>query len=421
VVASNEHRFLVAESLAEIGREADILLEPMPKNSCPAIVAACCQAVTRDPEAVVIVLAADHNVDDVNGFITSVEAAYPMCRDEAKLATFGIKPDHPAVGYGYILPEKSEENIDARAVVRFVEKPDLETAKQYVADGYLWNSGNFMFRAQVFLDEVKQYAPDILASVSEAFSKRNRDLDFIRLDEKTFEGSPSVSVDYAVMERTDRAVVVAARHDWSDIGTWQSVWQHLQKAEGENALVGDAEIVNGKGNLVHSVDRLTTLVDVDDLMVISTSDALLVGKRESSEKIKLLVEKLELKGRSEATSSRKIYRPWGAFDVIDVGENYKVKRIEVKPNGVLSLQRHKHRAEHWVVVKGVTEVRIGDETKTLLPNQSVYIPTGEVHRLSNPADETAVLIEVQTGDYLGEDDIERLEDAYNRKAHHPEN
>ena len=271
-----------------------------------------------------------------------------------------------------------------------------------------------MFRAKILLEEARHLAPEVLTFVTAAHRNRKADLDFLRLDEDAFRSASSISLDYAIMEKTDRAVVVPARHDWSDIGSWQSVWKSLPKTAQGNVLLGDAKVVEGRGNIVHSGDRLTTLVGIDESIVVTTADAVLVASMDRAEEIRELVSSLELTNRSEATGSRQVYRPWGNYDVIDVGQNYKVKRLEIKPGGVLSLQKHSHRAEHWIVVEGRPEITIGDAVTNYEANQSVYIPKDTVHRLANHGEEVAVLIEVQTGDYLGEDDITRIEDQYNR-------
>ncbi|MGI9350412.1 MAG: mannose-1-phosphate guanylyltransferase/mannose-6-phosphate isomerase [Rhizobiaceae bacterium] len=415
VVAADDHRFLVAENLNELGCEADILLEPFPRNSCAAILAGCLQAEDRDPDAVVAVLSADHLISDISGFLEAMKVA-KIAAEDNRLVTFGIVPDHGATGYGYILPSDEEIEPGCFPVTQFVEKPDYETANTYISEGYLWNSGNFMFLAKTLLEEARLMVPELVDSVTLAYRGRKTDLDFMRLDKDAFRSAKPISIDYAIMERTDRAVVVPANHDWSDIGSWQSVWNSFPKTADGNVLLGDAKIVNGQGNLVHSGERLTTLVGVNDLIVVSTVDAVLVASMDRAEEIKGVVWDLENANRSEATGSRKVYRPWGSYDVIDSGEKHKVKRLEIKPGGVLSLQMHDHRAEHWIVVEGNPEITIGNTVTTYDPNQSVFIPKNTMHRLANHGTDVAVLIEVQTGDYLGEDDIIRFEDQYNRSS-----
>ena len=415
IIGANDHRFLIAEDLNTLAIEADIILEPMQRNSCAAIVAGCLQALERDENAIVLVLAADHAINDQTGFEQTVQNAIQAAQ-QGHLITFGIKPDYPATGYGYILPSETMLAEGGNQVLSFVEKPDEALALQYMEEGYLWNSGNFMFRADCFLEEAGRHVPEVVEAVTKAHLKKKADLDFLRLDEKSFEASPSISVDYAIMEKTDKAVVFAASHDWSDIGTWNSVWRNLPKDEADNVMLGDVIVKDGSNNLVHSRDRLTTLLGVDDTIVVATRDVVFVGSQSESEAIKELVEKLKSEGRDEADTALQVYRPWGNYEQLDYGDGYQVKRIVIKPAGVLSLQKHKHRAEHWVVVQGTPEITIDDKVQTLKPNQSIYIPLGSVHRLANRTAEPVVIIEVQTGDYLGEDDIIRLEDDYNRNS-----
>lgn len=413
VIGANDHRFLIAEDLTQLNVQADILLEPIPRNSCAAVVAGCLQAMERDKESIVLVLAADHAIKNEAGFKASIASALDAA-SQGYLITFGIKPDYPSTGYGYILPSNDHIIAGGNKVEQFVEKPDEALAKQYVDEGYFWNSGNFMFRADIFLREAKLLVPEIVDAVSKAHRKKRGDLDFLRLDQAAFTSSPSISVDYAIMEKTDKAAVFSAEHDWSDIGTWNSVWRNLPKDTADNAFLGDVIIQGGKNNLVHSRGRLTTLVGVDDTIVVVTRDAVLVGDQSQSEQIKGLVTSLKKAGRDEAGMALQVYRPWGNYEQLDKGEGYQVKRIVIKPGGVLSLQKHQYRSEHWVVVQGRPEITIDKDVQTLEPNQSIYIPLGSLHRLANRTDEPVVIIEVQTGNYLGEDDIVRLEDDYNR-------
>lgn len=414
IIGANDHRFLIAEDLAQLDIKADILLEPMPRNSCAAIIVGCLQALERDKNSIVLVLAADHAIKDEAGFNETVSKAVDAA-NQGHLITFGVAPDYPSTGYGYILPNKDNLIAGGYSVSRFVEKPDEALAQQYMQEGYYWNSGNFLFKADAFLEEAKRFVPEIVDAVSKAHAQKKTDLDFLRLDETAFCESPSISVDYAIMEKTEKAVVFPATHDWSDIGTWNSVWRNLPKDEAENASLGDVIIKGGKNNLVHSRNKLTTLVGVDNTIVVVTRDVVLVGDQSQSELIKELVTDLREKERDEADIALQVYRPWGNYEQLDKGEGYQVKRIVIKPEGVLSLQKHKFRAEHWVVVQGRPEVTINDDVQTLEPNQSIYIPLGSVHRLANRGVEPVVLIEVQTGEYLGEDDIIRLEDEYNRE------
>ena len=412
-VCAESHRFLIAEDLRNIGVDADILLEPARRNSCAAITAGCLTALKRDADAAVLVLAADHQIPDLEAFSNAVAAASKDA-GAGHLVTFGIKPTKPATGYGYILPGLRIGDENCFNIEQFVEKPDYETAEQYLQNGYLWNSGNFLFTAQAFIDEMKLLAPEILDAVSKAHAMATTDLDFLRLEKMSFERSPSISVDYAIMERTDKAAVFPVDYSWSDVGSWDAVWEVSDKDSNGNVVIGDAKIIGGRNNLVHSADKLTTLVGVSDVAVVSTTDAVLVTARSEAENVKQLVTSLQDNGRVEANEALKIFRPWGNYERLDMDDRYQVKRIVVAPGGVLSLQKHRHRAEHWVVVSGNPEVTINDSIETLEPNQSVYVPLGAVHRLANHGKEPVVLIEVQTGDYLGEDDIIRLEDVYNR-------
>ena len=411
VVASNDHRFLIAEDIHETGIEADILLEPVPRNSCAAIAVACLQAMSRDEEAVVLVLASDHLIEDRDAFAASVEQAIEDAV-AGYLVTFGIKPAGPATGYGYISP--GEKLKACNRVQKFREKPDATTAEKLVKQGYLWNSGNFLFSAKRFLEELQRTEPAVLASARTAFDKRSSDLDFLRLDEESFASAKSISVDHAVLEKTDRAAVLPVDYGWSDIGNWDAVTPLMSVDQNQNATQGDTVFFDSNTNVVHSEDRLSALVGVDNLVVVSTRDAVLIANRNRAEDVKSLVDQLREAGRTEADEGVQVFRPWGNYTQLDHGENYQVKRIQVNQGGILSLQKHQYRSEHWVVVSGEAHVEIDGESRILKPNESAYIPCGAVHRLINREEEPLVLIEVQTGSYLGEDDIIRLEDIYNR-------
>ncbi|MFC3205345.1 mannose-1-phosphate guanylyltransferase/mannose-6-phosphate isomerase [Aquamicrobium soli] len=412
VVGANGHSFLLAEDLLAVGLGADILLEPKACNSCAAIAAGCLETLKRSRDAVVLVLAADHHIPDTNAFANAV--AEGLADAEAgRLVTFGVRPDRPATSYGYILP--GEPLTKAAAVRRFVEKPDLDQAERYLAEGYLWNSGNFLFRATTFLEELERLQPDILAAVTVALETATSDLDFKRLGD-AFAQAPSISVDYAVMERTDLAAVLPVDYRWSDVGSWDAVSQIVKSDAHGNTVIGDATILEGSDNVVHSQDRLTTLIGVNDMIVVSTRDCLLVAPKPRAEDVKPLVARLQTEARIEAVEGLQLFRPWGNYERLDMGEGYQVKRIVVKPDGILSLQKHCHRAEHWVVVQGRAEVTIDGNIRDLMLGQSVYVPLGTVHRLANHGSEPVILIEVQTGGYLGEDDIIRLEDVYNRES-----
>ncbi|WP_421693813.1 mannose-1-phosphate guanylyltransferase/mannose-6-phosphate isomerase [Aestuariivirga sp.] len=414
IVGADAHRFLLAQDLRDIGVEADILLEPVARNTCAAIAVGCLQALERDPGAVVLVLAADHFIPDTAAFVAAVE----KCAWDAELGflvTFGIKPQRPATGYGYIAPGKAEYG-HAVEVESFIEKPDLASAARYVEQGFLWNSGNFLFQASSFLTELETLAPEIHAAARESYRRASRDLQFLRLDRDSYARSPSLSVDYAVMEKTRRAAVLPVDYAWSDVGSWDAVSALCEEGSDGNAIIGEGVVLDGCQNLIHSEGCLVTLIGLDNVAVVSTKDSILVASRARSEDVKALVTKLETEGRWQAREALQMFRPWGNYEQLDVGPGYQVKRLTVNPGGILSLQRHHHRSEHWVVVSGEVEVTIGERVSRVLPNQSLYIPAGTNHRLANPGAAPAVLIEVQTGAYLGEDDIIRLEDVYNRPA-----
>ena len=414
IVTGSDYRFLVAEQARSVAAEPDLVLEPMRRDSCAAIAAAAELAVKRDPEAVVLVLAADHAIPNLESFLDHVRRGEAGAR-AGRIVTFGIKPTKPATGYGYIRPGAPLPGLTGiDSIAAFVEKPDEETARRYVAEGCLWNSGNFLFRASVFLAELQRLAPDVAGPVHRAVEAASKDLDFIRLAAEPFAEARSISVDYAVMEKSSVAAVVPSDFPWSDIGSWSSIWELADKDAAGNASNGDAIFHQANGNYVHSPDTLTALIGVEDLVVVTTRDAVMVTHKDRSEDVKKMVAKLTEAQRPEAVSHMKAYRPWGAYERIDIGGRYQVKRITVNPGSKLSLQSHFHRAEHWVVVSGTARVTVDETVKLLGENQSVYIPLGAVHRMENPGSIPLELIEVQSGSYLGEDDIVRYEDIYNR-------
>jgi mannose-1-phosphate guanylyltransferase/mannose-6-phosphate isomerase len=414
IITSADFRFIVAEQLRELGIEADIVLEPMRRDSGPAVAVAAELAQRREPAAAVLVLAADHVVRKPEQFLEACRAAAAAVAS-GRIVTFGIRPTTPATGYGYIRPGAKLNGAAVLAVDAFVEKPDAATATRYVAENYLWNSGNFMFRADVMLDEIARFEPAMAQAARAAVTQLTKDLDFLRLAPEPFARAPKKSIDYAVMERTALAAVVPADMGWSDVGSWDAVWDNLARDDDGNALTGSAIVLEGGGNLVRSDDGvLTALVGVDNLVVVATGDAVLVTTRDKAENVKALVEQLKAQNRREAVEHRRMFRPWGYYQGVDVGARYQVKRIVVKPGARLSLQKHFHRAEHWVVVNGTAEVTVGTDVRTVHENESVYIPIGSVHRLANPGKIPLELIEVQVGSYLGEDDIQRLDDAYGR-------
>jgi len=414
VITNADFRFIVAEQLRALGIEADIVLEPTRRDSGPAVAVAAALAAKRDPQAAVLVLAADHIVRKPQEFVAACRSAAAAVGD-GRIVTFGIHPTGPATSYGYIRPGASLNGADVRAVERFVEKPDAKTAEGYVKDGYLWNSGNFMFRADVMMDEIARFEPAMAEAAQGAVAAMTRDLDFMRLAAEPFARAPKKSIDYAVMERTELAAVVPADMGWSDVGSWDAVWGNLDRDGSGNAISGPAIVLNGRDNLVRSDDGvLTALIGIDNAVVVTTGDAVLVAARDKAEQVKALVEQLKAQNRREAVEHRRMYRPWGYYQGVDNGMRYQVKRIMVKAGARLSLQKHHHRAEHWVVVNGTAEVTVGNDTRTIHENESIYIPIGCVHRLANPGKIPLELIEVQVGSYLGEDDIERLDDVYGR-------
>jgi mannose-1-phosphate guanylyltransferase / mannose-6-phosphate isomerase len=417
IVTSHEHRFLVAEQLrgSACADGGDIMLEPLRRDSCAAIAAAAFHAITRDEEALLLVLAADHAIPDTAAFVDHVMRGVRAAL-EGHLVTFGVRPRHAATGYGYISPGAAIPGADGvHRVASFVEKPDGETALRYVEQGYLWNSGNFLFQAKAFLQELEALEPQIHGPIAKAVSGASRDLDFLRLEAEAFAGARSISVDYAVMQRTARAAVVPSDFQWSDIGSWSAVWDEAIKDDRGNAAQGDAVFHDCSNAYVHSQHMLTAVVGLDDVAVITTRDAVLVTAKARAEGVKQLVADLVKQGRREATEHTRSYRPWGDYEQIDRGTRYQVKRITVKPGGKLSLQSHVHRAEHWIVVSGTARVTVGETVHLLTENQSIYIPLGAIHRMENPGQIPLELIEVQSGSYLGEDDIIRYEDVYNRQ------
>ncbi|WP_445360583.1 mannose-1-phosphate guanylyltransferase/mannose-6-phosphate isomerase [Microbulbifer sp. EKSA005] len=414
LVCNEEHRFAAAEQLQEIGHGAQsILLEPCARNTAPAIALAALAALESGADPLLLVLPADHAVSDEANFQESVESARALA-EQGHLVTFGIVPTRAETGYGYIRRgDKLAET--AWKVAEFVEKPDTETAESYLASGdYSWNSGMFLFRASRYLEELERYRADILAACGNAYKSAARDLDFTRVDREAFAACADESVDYAVMEPTESAAVVPMDAGWSDVGSWQGLWELAKRDANDNLLQGDVLLEDSQRCLVRGESRLVSLLGVSDLVVVDTDDALLIADRQRVQEVKKLVSNLKSTGRSEAQRHRKVYRPWGYYDSIDAGPRFQVKRIVVKPGQQLSLQMHHHRAEHWVVVQGTAKVTRGEEEVLITENQSTYIPLGVVHRLENPGTIPLELIEVQSGSYLGEDDIVRLDDEYGR-------
>lgn len=423
VVCQEAHRFLVAEQLREAGWSADILLEPAMRNTAPAIALAALQAMSRDPAALMLVLPADHAIASPEVLIQAMVPAQAAAR-QGRLVTFGVTPTRAETGYGYIeigietgidVEPGEASSTEAIPVRRFVEKPDAETAQAYVASGrYLWNSGMFLMRADRYLQELEQQRPAILEAVTKAWEGHQADLDFLRVAAEPFVGCDAESIDCAVMENTADASVVALDAGWSDVGSWQSLWEISPKDGNGNVLRGDVIADDVNGCLLHSESRLVAAVGIRDLMVIETPDAVMVAHRDAAQAVKIIAETLKGRNRPEWDQHRRVHRPWGSYDGVHAAERYQVKHIRVTPGGRLSLQKHLHRAEHWIVVRGTARVTRGEEIFLLEENQSTYIPLGVVHRLENPGKIELELIEVQSGSYLGEDDIERFDDAYHR-------
>ncbi|TXM91938.1 mannose-1-phosphate guanylyltransferase/mannose-6-phosphate isomerase [Methylobacterium sp. WL116] len=415
VLTYADARFIVAEQLAQCGVAADILLKPERRDSAAAVAVAAVHAARTDPQAVVLILAADHVIGDTEGFRQAVAEAAEGAR-RGMIMTLGIEPTRPARDYGYIRPGAGLEELPGlHTVERFVEKPDLAGAERLIAEGALWNAGYFLFRADTMIAELEAHAPAVIGAARAAVDAATTDLDFVRLDAAAFAEAPKISIDYAVMERTTRAGVLPVSFPWSDVGTWDAVWQVLDRDEQGNAVRGRVELVGTSNSLVHSEgEGLTTVVGLDDVVVVATPDAVLVASKAQSGRVKELVAGLRKKAHPEADAHRRMYRPWGWYQRIDIGERFQVKRIMVKVGGRLSLQKHFHRAEHWVVVKGTAEVTLNEQIILVHENEGVYLPIGALHRLTNPGKIPLELIEVQVGSYTGEDDIIRVEDVYGR-------
>ncbi len=416
VICNNEHRFVVAEQFREIRIEPGaIILEPVGRNTAPAVTTAALLVAEKDPETIFLVLPSDHVIDDNGIFHNAINRACEAARYGA-LATFGITPDNPATGYGYIRRGDPFRDIDGCFTVSaFVEKPDAATAEAFLADdGYSWNSGMFVFSARNFLEEMERLAPATVAGCRKALADGHRDLEFFRLGETAFSSVKPESIDYAVMEHTDKAVVVALDSGWNDLGSWSSIWNIADKDEHGNALSGDVLAVDTSNSYLRSMGPLLATVGMKNHIVVAMDDAVLVAAMDQAEHVKAVVEKMEAQKRPESHSHLKVLRPWGSFTILKKGDNFQVKQLSLKPGARLSLQRHRHRAEHWTVVSGTARVVIGDDTLSLTKDQSAYIRIGAKHSLENTGDDMLHIIEVQTGSYLEEDDIERFEDIYGR-------
>lgn len=415
MVCNEEHRFLVAEQLREVGvTPACLILEPLARNTAPAVAAAALAALARDPSALLFVLPSDHVIRDRDAFLAAAVDAMRLAED-GKLVTFGIKPNAPETGYGYIEMGALLDGGPGRQVARFVEKPDARTAAGYIESGrYLWNSGMFVFAARRFLDELGAHRADILAAVEAAWTAREEENLFARLGRGAFADCPSDSIDYAVMERTGSAAVIGADFGWSDVGSWDALWDIGVKDGLGNVVRGDVDLHDSRNSYVRAEHRLVSVSGLDETIVVETSDSVLVTHRRNAQNVKEMVARLDRARRTEHVEHRRVYRPWGYYESLDAGAGYQVKRLMVKAGEAISLQLHRRRAEHWVVVSGVATVTRDDEVLELKQNQSTYIPIGMKHRLENRRAEPVFVIEVQSGDYLGEDDIERFEDRYRR-------
>ncbi|MBI1244008.1 MAG: mannose-1-phosphate guanylyltransferase/mannose-6-phosphate isomerase [Alphaproteobacteria bacterium] len=414
VVCNEEHRFIIAEQLREIGvTPRAILLEPVGRNTAAAAAAA---AGVLDRADTMMLLPSDHVVREEAAFASAVETARRAV-SAGRIVTFGIDPESPETGYGYIRRGTPLSDVSgAYSVERFVEKPDLETAKRYLAEGgWAWNSGMYMFGAGAFLDELAKYEPAIAAAVKAALTAARRDLDFVRLDPSEFAKAPSKSIDYAVAERTDKSAVVPAKLGWSDVGAWNALWDIGERDAAGNVVIGDVVACDTTNSYLRSEDRLVSTVGVDNLVIVATKDVVMVAAKDRAQEVKKIVDRLKASGRGEASAQPVVYRPWGTYQTVDLGPRHQVKHIMVKPGARISLQKHAQRAEHWVVVSGTARVTRDEDVLMLRENMSVYIPVGCVHRLENPGTEPLRIVEVQSGSYLGEDDIVRLEDSYGRK------
>ncbi|MBL4670966.1 MAG: mannose-1-phosphate guanylyltransferase/mannose-6-phosphate isomerase [Arenicella sp.] len=414
IVCNQEHRFMVGEQLQQVGiKDAQILLESEGRNTAPAIALAALSVAEKNPNELMLVMPADHVIRDLDAFHKAINVASALAK-EGSLVTFGIVPQGPETGYGYIKAGVGKDG--GFDVAEFKEKPDKKTAQQYIESGdYYWNGGIFVFTASAFLEELKRFEPEVYDAAEKAMSKAIPDLDFIRIDEVAFASSPSISIDYAVMERTAKAKMVALDAGWNDVGSWSALWDVSDKDENGNAITGDVIVVDTRNSHIYSENKLVSVVGVDNLVVVETDDEVLVTDRDHSQNVKAIVNQLESLKRTQISHHRKVYRPWGWYDSIDSGDRFQVKRIQVKPGAKLSVQMHHYRAEHWVVVRGMAEILNGEQTIVLKENQSTYIPIGAKHSLRNPSEtEVLEIIEVQSGSYLGEDDIVRFEDNYGR-------
>lgn len=410
-ICNEEHRFMVAEQLRSIGDIGTIILEPVGRNTAPAIALAANTVMnSEESDPLLLVLAADHVIQDQSEFVETVKKAVPLAL-EGKLVTFGIVPQSAHTGYGYI--KRGDAVSSGFTVDKFIEKPDLEIAQSYIDSGeYYWNSGMFLFRASTYLAELGQFRPDIALACKKSLEGVSNDLDFVRVNKEAFFACPDDSVDYAVMEKTMDAVVVPLDAGWNDIGSWSALWEVSDKDHDGNAVTGDAILHDSQNCLIKGDDRLIAAVGLDDIVIVDTKDALLVAHKDHVQHVKSIVDELKNKERNEFKIHRDVYRPWGKYDLIDTGDRYLVKRITVNPGNKITTQMHHHRAEHWIVVSGTAQVTNGDKKSLVTENESIYIPIGSVHALENPGKVPLELVEIQSGSYLGEDDIVRFQESY---------
>ena len=419
IICNEEHRFITAEQLRQINiKPSSIILEPSSQNTAPAITAAALKAISKGNDPILLILPSDHQIRNDKIFLDSIEEA-KQATLEGRIVTFGIKPSNPATGFGYI---KSKNSFNTNfsgpyKIESFIEKPKIELAEKFYQDKrYCWNSGIFMAKASILINELEIFSPEIVLHCKESLRKKINDLDFERLDKNSFQKCPNISIDKAIMEKTSRGVIFPLNVEWSDIGSWKSLWENSSKDTTGNVLIGDSIGVSSENCLISSNSRLTVGLNIKDLIIVETNDAVLVTRKSESENVKELVNYLKNNNRSESEENRKVYRPWGNYVSVDNSLLWKIKKIEVNPGASLSLQLHKKRAEHWIVVEGLAKIQIDDEKFNLKANQSCYVPIGTKHRLSNPGKKPLIIIEVQSGKYLGEDDIIRFKDLYGRKV-----
>jgi len=413
IICNDNHRFIVAEQLREVESSySSILLEPIAKNTAPAIALAALEIISYDSNGIMLVMPSDHYIKKLSKLHQSFDEAH-QCAVEGNIVTFGVLPSKPNTGYGYIKTTSGKNKC--LNVQSFKEKPSLKVAEKYIKSGnYFWNSGMFLMKAKVFLDELRKYEPNIYKVCQTAYHQKIQDIDFTRFSIEVFDKCPEKSIDYAVLEKSKLVKMVALDSDWSDLGTWDSIWSNTPKDKFGNTLYADNICLNTKNSLVYSKEKLVAITDVENLIIVDTPDALFVANKEKIDNIKLIIESLKKENREELTNNKLVYRPWGYFKSVEVSRNFQIKLIVIKPNAKISLQKHIHRSEHWVVISGIATVTQGDKKQVLEPNQSTFIPAGLIHRLENNTNNDLRIIEIQTGDYFGEDDIIRLEDVYSR-------